>query len=213
MKFAQCTTIKCPVKNLPRPHTCRNLAIFIAAFWYQNNLAMLTIEYWTYKIHIRWSFAFPWPSLWTWSNHNYAAQDLKAKEPSCEEYLRTQFANARLFVTPFSYLTVCLRLRNLPMKAAPHTKLPEIRPFSITQYWLLIIIVIPCLLVLVFPWCAAYSGVKLVCDEVKFRKDGVKIQIWGKPAIFLSWAMSVHNEIRALSTAQHQLVIGWSRSD
>ena len=32
-------------------------------------------------------------------------------------------------------------------------------------------------------------------DGVKFRKDRVKIQIWGKPAIFFSWAMSVHNEI------------------
>ena len=30
-----------------------------------------------------------------------------------------------------------------------HTELPEIHPFSITQYWLLIIILIPCLLVLV----------------------------------------------------------------
>ena len=41
-------------------------------------------------------------------------------------------------------------------------------------------------------WC------RLACRNsgVKFRNDRVKIQIWGKPAIFFSWAMSVYNEIR-----------------
>ena len=43
----------------------------------------------------------------------------------------------KAFCNPI-YFTVCLRPRNLPMKAAPHTELPEIHPFSITQYWLLI---------------------------------------------------------------------------
>ena len=32
-------------------------------------------------------------------------------------------------------------------------------------------------------------------NQVKFRKDRVKIQIWGKPVVFFSCAMSVHNEI------------------
>ena len=37
------------------------------------------------------------------------------------------------------------------------------------------------------------SGVGLYTEiwRVKFRKDRVKMQIWGKPAIFFSWAMSV----------------------
>ena len=38
-----------------------------------------------------------------------------------------------------------------------------------------------------FPWCilshCLWCGVGLLCG-VKFRKDRVKIQIWGKPAIF-----------------------------
>jgi len=39
--------------------------------------------------------------------------------------------------------------------------------------------------------------------EVKFSKDRVKIQIWGKPVIFFSWAMSVHNEIQKKPSRDH----------
>jgi len=70
-----------------------------------------------------------------------------------------------------------LRPRNLPVKAASHTELPEIHPFSITQYWLLIIILMPCLLVLFSLdvldtlWC------RLLCGGVKDRvKFGVNPQ-------------------------------------
>ena len=45
--------------------------------------------------------------------------------------------------------------------------------------------------------------------EVKFRKNNlVKIQIWGKPAIFSSWAMSAHNEIHTFMPPH--VTCGWS---
>ena len=40
----------------------------------------------------------------------------------------------------------------------PHTELPEIHPFSITHYWLLIIILTPCLLVLFQRLCMGGRG-------------------------------------------------------
>ena len=80
-----------------------------------------------------------------------------------------------------------------PHRAARNTS------FSITRYWLLITILIPCLLLLfsldllhtiyLVQACMQKFGV------VKFHKNRVKMQIWGKPAIFFSWAMSVHSEI------------------
>ena len=48
-----------------------------------------------------------------------------------------------------------------------------------------------------FLWCAAYPLVQACMQKfgwVKFRKDRVKMQIQGKPSIFFSWAMSVHNK-------------------
>ena len=47
------------------------------------------------------------------------------------------------------------------------TKLPGLHPFSITHYWVLIIILIPCLLVLFSLWCAAYTlWCMLVCRNL-----------------------------------------------
>ena len=55
--------------------------------------------------------------------------------------------------------------------------------FSITHYWLLIIVLIPCLLVLFsLDVLRSLSGAGLPAEIfgwVKFRKDRVKIQIWG----------------------------------
>ena len=121
-----------------------------------------------------------------WSDPNYAAQGLKAKEPSCIEkiqYLWTQFANARLFCN----LTVCLRLRNLPMKAAPHTELPEILHHSIlTTYYhtwtdTMLTLVLFSLDVLHTLWC------RLVCRnavELNFVKTGLKCKFGLNPQSF-----------------------------
>ena len=43
--------------------------------------------------------------------------------------------------------------------------------------------------------------------EVKFSKDRVKIQIWGKPVIFFSCAMSVHNEILLYRTYMYTSLV------
>ena len=73
------------------------------------------------------------------------------------------------------------------MKAAPHTELPEIHSFSITQYWPLIVILIPCLLVLFFldtlhtHWC------RLVCRnsvELNFVKTGLRSKFGVSPQFF-----------------------------
>ena len=71
----------------------------------------------------------------------------------------------KALLQPHLTFTVCLRLRNLLMKAAPHISLRAARNTS-----------------LLHPCC--------IIRRVKFRRDRVKIQIWGKPAIFFSWAMS-----------------------
>ena len=71
-----------------------------------------------------------------WSDQNCAAQGLKANEPSCVNICEHTLQMQGFFVTPF-YLTVCGRLRNLPMKAPSYTELPEMHPFSIPQYYLL----------------------------------------------------------------------------
>ena len=99
------------------------------------------------------------------------------------------------------------------MKAAPHTELPEIHSFSITQYWPLIVILIPCLLVLFFldtlhtHWC------RLVCRnsvELNFVKTGLRSKFRVNPQFFshelcpyvtrffLSWRHSREKRSQAL---------------
>ena len=57
-------------------------------------------------------------------NHHYAAQGLKAKEPSSVEYLRTQFANARLFAAHSLFETKTFTHENCsPYRAAKNTSL------------------------------------------------------------------------------------------
>ena len=51
----------------------------------------------------------------------------------CVELSPNTVCKCKAFFNPI-YLTVCSGPRNLPMKAAPHTELPEIHPFSIIQY-------------------------------------------------------------------------------
>ena len=92
----------------------------------------------------------------------------------------------------------------------PHTELPEIHPFSITHYWLLIIMLIACLLVLLM--CCIFSGV------VKFSKDRVKIQIWAKPVIFSHelCLYEIQNDSHAQSLTQAlgmkkaSIYLGWA---
>ena len=43
---------------------------------------------------------------------------------------------------------------------------------------------------------------------VKFHKDRVKMQTWGRTAIFFWWATSVHNEIHVLHDAAQKTVFG-----
>ena len=85
-------------------------------------------------------------------------------------------------------------LRCHSLSLCPHTELPEIHSFSIIQYWLLIVILIPCLLVLLhILWC------RLVCRnsvELNFVKTGLKSKFEVDPQFFFSWAVSVHNEIK-----------------
>jgi len=134
-----------------------------------------------------------------WSDHHYAAQGLKAIKPSCVEYLPTQFTNARLFVTQFTlqfasdqevYLWKLLHIQSC-QKYIPS---PSLNTYYHTDAMHTSSL---------FPWFAAYSLILYAkFGGVKFRKDRVKMQIWGKPAMFFSLAMSVHNDIllgRALS--------------
>ena len=82
---------------------------------------------------------------------------------------------------------------------------------NITHYWLLIIILIPRLLVLFSLDVLLTSYLVQVCTQKfggdKFCKDRVKMQIWGKPAIFFSWAMS---EIQARVTGQSVFYFFWT---
>ena len=58
-------------------------------------------------------------------------------------------------------------------------------------------------------WC------RLACRnlaKLNFVKTGLKIQIWGKPTIFFSWARSAHNKIHTFSSfdAPSRDICGWS---
>ena len=89
----------------------------------------------------------------------------------------------------------------------PHTELPNVHLFSINQYWLLIIILIPCLLVLfsldvLHTYSLVHGGLYAESSKLKFLKTGLKpTKRSDSETGYLTWS---HSSLVLFFTAKFQ---------